>query len=131
MTCQRLIKKELVKNNAYEFFLIAWHLENIVDEYKDLCNYISKKQKLKVNKDIIDVYKNVNDYFRDYYEIFYEFNLIELNGLEPKRMQILKRINGIISQTSKDEIIILYHLLFITKKVSVLSATIMSINKPV
>lgn len=131
MTCQRLIIKGLAKENPYELFLLARQLENVVDDYRDLCKEISCKKSLKLSKNTINLYSDINKYFRNYYEAFYNFDLKQLDALDKNKIEILNRLNDSLSKSPKNEIIILYFLLSITKKIAVFSTTIISINKQV
>ncbi|MBI2133144.1 hypothetical protein HYU11_00520 [Candidatus Woesearchaeota archaeon] len=121
LTCQRLVRKGFISENPNELFLVAWHLENIVDDYRDMCIHLSTTEKPRVSKEILETYSEVNGYFRSYYDLFYSFNLKSLDDLDRKRDIIVKKI-------SKMDGFVLNCLSSITRKLSVLSATIMSIN---
>ncbi len=123
LTCQRFVRKGLVKENANELFLIAWHLENVVDDYRDLCKFIISNPKLKLRNGLLEIYSEVNAFFRGYYAVFYKFDLKQLNELDQKGSEIMKIINAL---GKKEDIS--FYLASITRKLSVFSATMMSIN---
>ncbi len=128
LTCQRLVRKGLVKKNANELFLLSWHLENVVDDYRDLCKIVIEKKSGKLSHYILGIFGDVNAYFRGYYELFYKFDVEEMNRLDQEKNRIMRAIKPYFDQAPKDERLILSYLLSITTKISVFSATMMSIN---
>ena len=89
------------------------------------------KKGLKISRHTINLYSGINKYFRNYYEAFYNFDLKQLDALDKNKIEILKGLNDGLAKSPKNEIILLYFLLSITKKIAVFSTTIISINKQV
>ena len=98
--------KHLEKNNA--MFLILNSLEFIGDEYKKIAK-LALNSKLNVNKDVINLYHNVNTLFNLYYEFFYKMRkqkAIEIANLRDKII-----VNS--SKLLKTKSIVEYELIFV------------------
>lgn len=86
--CERMLNKKEYKNGNCFYYVVAWNLEKICDNYKYICQ-AGKDNKKQVNKKIIDLYSEANTFFREYYELFYKFDmkhLVELTN-QGKRMK--------------------------------------------
>ena len=70
----------LNKNGYKEFnkttflYCLIWQLEKIADEYKYLCNYLIENQKVKLQKEIVNLYEEVNTLFANFYNLFYDYS---------------------------------------------------------
>ena len=78
--CERILNKRGIGDERAKSFLYVtvWNLEKLCDHYKDICNLDINK----VNRETLDLYKEVNALFNNYYEIFYKFDLNKLRDLE-------------------------------------------------
>ena len=79
--CERLINKNELKSEYSSFiYVIIWQLEKIADEYRTIVK-IMHNDSVPLNKNLISFYKQVNDFLREFYNIFYKKNLKDINNL--------------------------------------------------
>ncbi len=126
--CLRLINKGFYKNQEKKMFMatIIWSLEKISDEYKTICITLSKNDK-DISKEILKVYKEINDYFNLYYDLFYKFSSLKVNEVIHKKELLINYINDIHPKT-KNESRVLNCLSTILSKTSDLSSSIVALN---
>lgn len=112
--CLRLINKGLYKEEDKKIFLatIIWNLEKIADEYKSICNNLSKSKK-PINKEILKLYKSVNELFISYYELFYKFSPEKINEITKQKEELIQKLDK--TKTSTE---------FETKLLSILSTIV-------
>ena len=94
--CLRLINKGFYKEPDKQLFIttIIWNLEKIADEYKSICNNLSMNN-YEISKDILDLYKEVNSFFNDYYELMYKFSIEKVNSLVDRKEELFNKLNNI------------------------------------
>ncbi len=126
--CLRLMNKGFYKEQDKKLFLatIIWNLEKIADEYKEICINFSSHNK-EINKELLKIYKEVNNFLNEYYELIYKFSAEKVNELVLKKNTIIKNIHNIKPQ-NKQEIQLLNSLYSITSKTSDLSSSIFALN---
>jgi hypothetical protein len=73
--CLRALNMYGFKNQkkTYAVFTTIWSLEQIFDAYRDMAHHIIK-DKPKIKKEEIEVYKDLLDYIRQFYDILYNYN---------------------------------------------------------
>jgi len=119
--CLRLINKGFYKEPDKQLFIttIIWNLEKIADEYKSICNNLSMNN-YEISKDILDLYKEVNSFFNDYYELMYKFSIEKVNSLVDRKEELFNKLNN-INTRNKFELQLLNSLSTIVSKTSDLS----------
>lgn len=125
--CERLLNKrghaDPVKTNF--MYVIVWNLEKIADEYKYLCRYLADKK--KVGRKTVDEMKKVNGLLREYYELFYAFDMKKLSDLSKKFKDSSERLKEVMVKS--DDAVVLSHLLHITLKTADFSASTVAIHR--
>ncbi|MFH2020007.1 MAG: hypothetical protein ABIJ34_01210 [archaeon] len=99
--CIRLICKEGIKlkyNGTYHH-LLADKLEEIGDKYRDI-NKLVFENKLKIQKDIVQIFKETNDFFDYFYEMFYNFQLQKIRDFGKKKAILSKKIESELNKNS-------------------------------
>ena len=126
--CLRLMNKGFYKDQDKKLFLatIIWNLEKIGDEYKHICINLSKNEK-ELNKDVLVLYKEVNNLLTSYYDLFYNFSPEKLNILVDKKEEIIEKLDKIKTDTEY-ETKLLTKLSTITSKTADLSSSIFALN---
>jgi len=101
--CERIINKighgNYKKNSFY--YVIAWNLEKICDNYKYICDYFTGR-KLKIKPEVLDLLQKANSFFRSYYEIFYSHDINKLSKLAEQGKSLMKETTA-MSKTAKNE----------------------------
>jgi len=124
--CERVLNKrgheDPVKNTF--MYVIVWNLEKIADEYKYIGEHLAEDQ--AVAKSTTVLFERVNELMREYYNLFYTFDMKKLAVLAEKfkeaKQEITEKLPG-----SKDAVI-LSHLLGIVLRAADFSASTVAIN---
>ena len=126
--CLRLLNKGVYNDNKTLPFIIiiVWALEKISDEYKYLCNFLYNNN-ISISDEVINIYSEVNNFFRVYYELFYKFDIIILNEVSDKRFEIIKLIEKTQSN-NKIDYQLLAHLKVILNKTVDLSSSLFALK---
>jgi len=128
--CERIVNKighEEEKKNCF-YYVIAWNLEKICDNYKYICDHLNNK-KLAVKKDVLDLLEEANKFFKDYYEIFYDFDIERLSRLAEKGKKILKEARSMSSKVKNEaDFIVLNSIMLITLQTMDFSASYVAVK---
>jgi len=103
--CRRAI------NSGYEtefkrtapLYTIIEQLEKVVDRYKDLCEYASKN-KIKLNKNIKSVIKELAEFQESFYNLFYKFEIQKLIELGKKKQELQRNLDGLMTNSTRKEV---------------------------
>ena len=109
--CRRVINKNGYpgfKRTAPIYF-IAEELEKIGDSYKYLAEHLAEN-KTVLNKRILKVYEDINSLLRDFYELFYSFNLMKFEEFGKTKKKIEIELEDQMKLAKKDEVIVLSYL---------------------
>lgn len=124
--CERLLNKrghaDPVKTNF--LYVVAWNLEKIADEYKYIGEYVSERK--KVGKQTVKIFDDVNRLFREYYELFYKFDMNKLALLADKFKAQCERIKK--AMVKSEDAVVLSHLLHIALKTADFSASTVAVH---
>lgn len=107
--CKRILNKKGYKDSKLTNYIycIVWELERIGDEYRDICKINSKT---KISKEVLQVYKETNSFFRDFYNLFYKFDEDEGVKFSSKKESILKKCKALIPKKTGTDAVVLYHI---------------------
>ncbi len=124
--CERILNKkgldEPVKTNF--LYVIMWNLEKIADDYKYICEHLSAKR--KISKETMELYDRVNRLLRNYYELFYKFNVEKLSALSDEFKALSRDIETALSKG--DDGIVLSHLYHVALKTVDFSASTFALH---
>ncbi|HZX11969.1 MAG TPA: AbrB/MazE/SpoVT family DNA-binding domain-containing protein [Candidatus Nanoarchaeia archaeon] len=105
--CQRILNKVPTTQKNLFRYVIAWNLGKIADEYKYACQQLAScKQPLST--DILDVFKQVNEYFSKYYHLLYKFNIEMLNELAEERITIEEKMKILKLKNDHEKLLLNY-----------------------
>ena len=113
--CKRILNKTGYKDSKLTNYVycIVWELERIGDEYRDICKEIAGK-KTNISKETLNLYKETNEFLREFYNLFYKFDEDKSINLTNKNKVLLKKLKSLIPKKSGAEAIIIHHLANIT-----------------
>lgn len=123
--CQRILNKKGFSRLDLFRYVIIWNLEKIADDYKYICSDLSKAK--KINPEILVLFKQTNELFLDYYNLFYNFNLKDLNEIAKKKLdldELLKKS----SPKNQDEELLVSHLIGISSKTADFSTSFFALR---
>jgi len=121
-SCRRFLNKKGYKNHRVigPLYYIVEDLENLADQYKYLCMHLYKLKgkKITLDKNILEIYKRINQLLKSYYEIFYKFDDKSVAEIGKERKELVDKIFKLI-ETNKDpyNFIVLHYLMTIMQKI--------------
>lgn len=128
--CERILNKKGYKNDRKRDFayVVAWNLEKVCDNYADICRLLSANPNSKINKQVLDMLKQANDYFNSYYELFYNFDINNLSELEVNKNEFNKKTLSTFKNSNQIETMVLCKLNELVTKTSDFSASFIALN---
>ncbi len=130
--CERILNKNGYSDYKKTCFMyvIVWNLEKVCDEYKYICEYLSQLEnsKIKIGKEVINLFEKINNFFKSYYELFYKFDINKLDKLTEEKSKIQKEIKFLYKSRKDNEIIVLNYLSSIIEKTADFSASMIVLN---
>jgi len=117
MCCVRILHKRGFHDNhrIMQMYDIIKQLERIADEYKYICDAFHTATK-PCSKESIQLFKNVNDYFEGFYQIFYKFDPVKKNKIYMDRKSIQTTARKIMQSSKAEETLLMHHLRNIIEK---------------
>jgi len=106
--CRRIIQKKGYKDTRRSIlmYMIVQELEEVGDEYKYLCDYFAdtKGKAIKnIKKDVLQLFKTLNEYMDKVYFVYYNFNLQEVNKLFQFRKGFINEIHKVVTPRTGNE----------------------------
>lgn len=117
--CKRLLTKKGYKeaDKTLQVYTVLRALEEIGDQYKHVCERCSEK-KVQLCAKTLELFDEVNSYFRLLYELFYKFDKNKASRLIFKKKDILNRLEeAFIKTKSHNEKIVIHHLMSLTERI--------------
>jgi len=129
--CERILNKRGYKNHKKSHFMyvIAWNLEKVCDNYSYICELLKDSKKVNISSDVIKLYESANELFKEYYELFYKFDINKLSQLGTKKKEIEKETRKIMKGKNEIEVELIHHLLTITSQTADFSASTIALNQ--
>jgi len=88
--CERMVNEVRRENNTFSYVVI-WQLEKIVDEYKNICMFLSENSNTKISKELLLLLEDGQKIFRQYYELYYKFSMEKQKEIERLNKSITKK----------------------------------------
>ncbi len=108
-------------------YTIIEEQEKVADRYVNLCEYIDE-HKIKVGKPMLKIMHLVSSFERDFYTLFYSFDLRAISAFGNKKQEIQKKIDDLSKKTSRKEIHILILLDIMLNLIFDLNGPLMVLN---
>lgn len=129
--CERILNKKGHREFRKTCFayVVAWNLEKICDDYKAICNFLSRPENSSAELDsVIEMLCRCNAFFAAYYELFYKFRISELKRLNDERKKIDGEFERLIKESDRDEAFVFAILQNFVVKISDFSASYIALN---
>lgn len=127
--CFRLLVKSGYKDyKKTDFYhVVVWNLEKLADEFKYMINYFQNK-KLDLNKELIDILREIQEIFQQYYETFYSFSLDKLDKLTVRNKELQDIILGMEKKLSKEDTVLTFFMIKLLDRLDNFSSSFVAIN---
>lgn len=128
--CERILNKKGYSDYRKTCFayVVAWNLEKVCDDYKEICELISANPKAKVSGSVAEMIKTANDYFSEYYELFYKFEINKLTELNRERNAFRKKASALMKTSKGTETEVICSLNDFVTKTSDFSASFIALR---
>ena len=115
--CARILNKRGYKNpdRTNQMYELVKNIERAADEYKYICDVFSDED-IKVKKDILDFFKDVNDYYYTFYKLFYKFEPELKKKIYMDRKKLLETGKKLIVGSKGKEILVSHYLMSVVNR---------------
>jgi phosphate uptake regulator len=110
--CKRILNKKGFKDpkKTSVMYCVVWELEKIADQYEHICNLLEHKKKCQLSKHTLSLFKEVNNFFRLFYELFYKYDETQALVFANKAKDLQKKTYNALQNPTKEEIKLIHHL---------------------
>lgn len=124
--CERLLNKSLKeKNKGHFWYVIAWNLEKIADNYKYIAESYNKK--VYCEEETLELFKKVNAYLNSYTELLYDLKSEKLVELTKQKKELDDLCLKLLSKGTDS--ILVHYLHMVVLQTADFSASIIAISK--
>ena len=88
--------KELKK--THNTYVVVEMLEQIADNYRDICMYMSQKK--KIGSETLEHFEQINDFLDDLFKLYYKFDTKQLKKFKNKRVELMDKAKKLIEKES-------------------------------
>jgi phosphate uptake regulator len=127
--CRRVLNTtgaEGLKRVPPAYFIVE-QLEKIGDMYRDICQH-SIKGSLKPSTDLYGIYKDANNFFRRFYELYFDFDMAELRDFARTRSRLRDRFDKCLEKSSAKEVRTVAYLNSIVESTFDMNGPLMSVK---
>lgn len=125
--CERLLNKYLKqKKDGHFWYVIAWNLEKIADNFKYIANHY--KEKPQISNESMTLYIKTKTYLEDYMNLLYDFDIKYLVELVKTKKQLEKECIQLIETGDTQDRIFLHYLHMIILQLADFSASTIAIK---
>lgn len=92
--CRRIINKRGVANirEAPMVYYIIEEVENLGDEYKNLCKHLRENNIKISNKEVHKIFDSMNKLFEDFFYLYFKFKVDKVKKLSEDKKKLLSQI---------------------------------------
>ena len=111
-SCRRFLNKKGYPDSRKTgpLYYIVEELENLADQYKYICLHFSDgKKAVKINPEVISVFKKTNEILRSFCEIFYKYEPKKMAAIGKERKEIIKHMFRLLEKTKDHNDTVLLH----------------------
>ena len=109
--CERLLNKSLTqKEKGHFWYVVAWNLEKIVDNFKYIASYFHEAI-ISISSQTQELLNDFSGFVQGYYDLFYNFSFEKLSLLSEQKILLHKKALSLLASqetTSPHENILLH-----------------------
>ena len=105
--CRRILNKRSISEKNPPLYHIIEQLEKLGDIYRDLCLYIYEN-KLKIDKETLQIYQKINEFLNSFYVAFYKFNFENMEEFGRTRQALRELLNKSLNSKTQDKHVLFY-----------------------
>lgn len=129
--CQRILNKKghPEYHKLTVLYIFVWNLEKVCDNYKYICTQLSSIKAPKIRSEVLKFFEEANSFLRDYYQLFYKFDINKLLDMSKKRGELLSDRQKLFLGKNVDELIVISNLINLIQQTADFSTTLIALNK--
>lgn len=106
--CRRILNKYgyVLFRRTPPLYFIVEQLEKIGDIYKGICKERIAHNGKPLSEEELKLFEEVNNFFRDFQDIFYTFSLKDMGGFVKKREGLRDKLNDMLRKGKHDNLLI-------------------------
>lgn len=125
--CERLLNKYLKqKDEGHFWYVFAWNLEKIADNFKYIAEQYSNNP--KITKQSLELYNKILSYLQDYTKILYDFDVNKLVALANTKKDLERDCLELLENGDKQDIIFLHYIHMIILQLADFSASMIAVK---
>ena len=125
--CERLLNKHLKqKEEGHFFYVLAWNLEKIADNFKYIANHYETKP--VISDDALKIYSELRVYLEEYTKIFFNFNIQKLVKLSEQKKNLESKIIDVLIDGSKQDRVFIHYMHMVVLQLADFSASMIAIK---
>ncbi len=115
--CRRyLSKRGYEEHNKIQFiYHLIEQLERIADQFKYLFDYLLNAKQPKLSSDTIEYYLDMKILLRDFYELFYQFDIKKVAKIGKLRKKLISKISAQLNKKNHLDITVGHYLIIISQ----------------
>ncbi len=127
--CKRVLNVRGYKdyNKLTLIYSIVMYLEQVADEYRDVCDVLMTR-KTKISPHVLAEFKEVNRFFKEFYESFYKFENNKIEAVFDKAKPFRERLYLRMQKAGPDERLVLHSLLNVVSQVYEMATANLALN---
>ncbi len=96
--CRRTLNKYgiNVQQNYSPVYYIVEELEKIGDSYRDMCKFIIETANYNIDKEIILMLNEINEFFNQFYELYFKFSINKTVEFGKRRYELKEKIMNML-----------------------------------
>ncbi|PIN79354.1 hypothetical protein COV16_04690 [Candidatus Woesearchaeota archaeon CG10_big_fil_rev_8_21_14_0_10_34_8] len=113
--CIRILYKNKYSypDNGFAYFALIRELEQVGDFYK----YLTEVYTESTNLSLTGLYKEVHDYFRLYYELYYNCSKEKAEEFFEKKKALLQKCQNLTKESTKEDLLVVSYLTSLTNAI--------------
>ena len=125
--CERLLNKHLKqKEDGHFWYVIAWNLEKIADNFKYIAQHYASQP--KISTQALQLYIKTKSYIESYMDILYDFSIGKLAELSLIKKDLEKECLEILEEGEKQDRVFIHYLHMMILQVADFSASTIAIK---
>ena len=127
--CRRVLNKDPLRfERSGPLYFILEQLERIGDLYRDVAGE-AEKDKMGLGEDMLGVFREINKYLRDYYELFYKYSLEGMDKFLSKNKIIHDKLMLLEEKAKKEELKYIFYFMIILQSTFDMNGALMTMHE--
>tara|TARA_Y100000310_G_scaffold287358_1_gene312192 strand:+ start:3650 stop:4558 length:909 start_codon:yes stop_codon:yes gene_type:complete len=117
--CKRILNKKGFSEpkTGNLLYCIVWELEKIADGYEQICEVLEGKKKYGLKRETLDLYRDVNQFLRLFYELYYDFSEKKGSAFSAQYKELDRKGKVLLKGVEGDEVLVVHYLVDLVMRI--------------